>query len=339
MTGPAFSVTFDLEDHRPSPTWEARYEQHCRQLLDFCDERGITATVFVVGRVAERSPALVQEVAARGHELGIHNYEHWPLFSCTPAWLAEKVKRAKGFVEDLTGAPVEGFRAPAGTLVPRTFWVTEVLAALGFTYSASVLPFQAYAVGFPGCPAVPFRWPSGLIEAPCPAVGLGPVGLPFMGGTFLRVLPGWLSRRFAGQLPADLAPWTYLHPYDLDVMERFWWVHDVPPWGSFLLWINRGSVLAKLGAVLDGRETVALGRRLAALDAAGRIERFDPTAAPDPAADVRPPHPALGALQRYLRKDDKVGEWLPPVHLQPGELTGVLGSDLLPAVAGEPVGA
>ncbi len=312
----AVSVTMDLEDHRPSPTWEVRYPAHARQFLDFCESRGITATIFVVGRVAERSPELVREIAERGHEVGVHNYEHWPLFSSTPAWFRENVGRTKAFVEDLIGAPVLGFRAPAGTLIPRSFWATEVLADLGFTYSASVLPFQTYGVGFPGCPRIPFRWPSGLIEAPCPGVGIGPVGVPFMGGTFLRVFPRQWSQRWANGIDPTAAPWTYLHPYDLDVMEPFWMVHDVPGWGSFLLWLNRGRMLGKLDALLHGREVVSLGERLSQLDAVGAIDGFDP-------ADLMVadgPKRGVDALadrgRRFLQKSHVVEAWSVPVHLR-----------------------
>ena len=315
--GPApVSVTMDLEDHRPSPTWEVRYPAHAREFLDFCEARGLTATIFVVGRVAERSPELVREIAERGHEIGVHNYEHWPLFSSTPAWLREHVGRTKAFVEDLIGAPVHGFRAPAGTLIPRSFWATEVLAELGFTYSASVLPFQTYGVGFPGCPRVPFRWPSGLIEAPCPGVGIGPVGMPFMGGTFLRVFPRRLSRRWADRVEQGAAPWTYLHPYDLDVMEPFWVVHDVALWGSVLLWINRGQMLSKLDAVLAGRAAAPLGERLATLDAAGAIDAFDPSEllaadGPKQGADS-----IADRGRRFLQKSHKVEAWSVPPHLR-----------------------
>lgn len=322
---PPLCVTFDLEDHRPSPTWPARYEEHTHLLLDFLDEQGVKGTVFVVGRVAERSPALVREVAARGHEIGIHNYEHWPLFSSTPAWFRTNVGRAKDFVEDLISQPVTGFRSPAGTLVPRSFWATDVLAELGFTYSASVLPLQTYGVGFPGCPSVPFRWPSGLVEAPCPVVGVGPVGVPFIGGTFLRIFPAALVRRWYDQRADGEAPWTYLHPYDLDVMERFWLVHDVEWWGSVLLWINRGRALTKLGRVMDGRECVRVDDRLAELEAAGAIHDYDPTVGTDlsaiePASSVAPKGSvvsvALDGLRRYLGREELVAKWVVPEHLR-----------------------
>ncbi|MBI2704231.1 MAG: polysaccharide deacetylase family protein [Actinobacteria bacterium] len=310
---PPISFTFDLEDHRPAPTWKARYPEHTRRLLDFLDERAIRATVFVVGRVAERSPDVVREVADRGHEVGLHNFEHWALFSCVPSAFREKTARCKAMLEDLTGREVAGFRAPAGTLMPTTYWATEVLAELGFRYSASVLPVQTYGVGFPGCPAEPFRWPSGLLEAPCPCVGVGPVGLPIMGGTFLRVLPLPLVRLGMRRLPAGSAPWVYAHPYDIDSLERFWVVPEVHLWGSLLLWINRGLMLRKLDRLVTGRTADPLGERLAALDRAGRI----PDWAPERVLGADP-----GPVAKLLRRERTVRGLTPPDRVLERELTG-----------------
>jgi peptidoglycan-N-acetylglucosamine deacetylase len=307
---PDITFTFDLEDHRPGPTWEARYPRFARKALDFLDERGIRATVFVVGRIAERSPDLVQEVAARGHEVGLHNYEHWALFSCPPDTFAREVGDARARLQDLTGQEVLGFRAPAGTLVPRSYWATEALAEAGFGYSASVLPAQTYGVGFPGAPPEPFRWPSGLVEAPCPCLRYGPLGLPIMGGTFLRVLPLPLVQFGSRRLPDTLVPWVYAHPYDLDTLERFWLVPEVRWWGSILLWLNRGRILTKLDRVVQGRVGEPLGERLRALEAVGRIQTWHP----DLDDDGRPTMGGVtGRLARALQRDKQFDDMATPL--------------------------
>ena len=52
----------------------------------------------------------------------------------------------------------------------RRRWAVDVLGDLGFSYSSSVLPTRHPLFGDPGAPAVPFRWPNGLVELPCPVV-------------------------------------------------------------------------------------------------------------------------------------------------------------------------
>ncbi|MCX7619683.1 MAG: polysaccharide deacetylase family protein [Acidimicrobiales bacterium] len=277
---PPITMTVDVEDHRPAPTWEARYERCTRRFLDFFEEHDIRATFFVVGRLAEWSPGLVEEISRRGHEVGLHGYRHWAVFSYEPSSFAAETAKGKALIEDIIGAPVVGFRAPAGTIMPSTFWATEILAEVGFEYSASVLPAQSYVVGFPGVPATPFRWPSGLVEAPCPAFAVGSVGLPFMGGTFLRVFPLPLVRFLVGRLPARSTPWMYAHPYDIDTGEPFWVVPEVKRWGSVLLWTNRAGMLRKLERLLVGRSGPPLGERLRAL--AGDLPTFVPQRADEP---------------------------------------------------------
>ncbi|MEZ5143891.1 MAG: DUF3473 domain-containing protein [Acidimicrobiales bacterium] len=295
VDAPVLTLTIDLEDHRPVPTWPARYPDQMRRWLDHCDERGIRATVFVVGAVAHRSPELVVEIARRGHEIGLHNFDHWALFSCRPESFGPRVAAERVWLEELTGTAVVGFRAPAGTLVPSTVWATEALLEAGFTYSASALPAQTYGVGFPGCPSTPFRWPSGLAELPCPVVAAGGVGLPFLGGTFLRVLPLPVVRRLAADLPTGSVPWVYGHPYDVDVLEPVYRVEEVGRWGTVLLWLNRGRMFAKVDAVLGPVAGAPLAERLAGLG--DELPVFDPVAAPSAGSAV------TGHVARVLRRD------------------------------------
>ena len=70
------TFSLDLEDHRTDRRTPPRYPLMTRRVLDFLDEVGVRATVFVLGEVAEDEPALVREVARRGHEIAFHSYYH-----------------------------------------------------------------------------------------------------------------------------------------------------------------------------------------------------------------------------------------------------------------------
>jgi peptidoglycan-N-acetylglucosamine deacetylase len=63
---PGATVTFDDGPH----------PQGTPAVLDALDEAGLRAIFFLVGEQAERYPELAAEVAARGHEVGIHGYRH-----------------------------------------------------------------------------------------------------------------------------------------------------------------------------------------------------------------------------------------------------------------------
>ena len=56
--------------------WPSRVDASTRRVLDLFGKYDVKATFFFVGWVAERFPALVREVQARGHELACHSYWH-----------------------------------------------------------------------------------------------------------------------------------------------------------------------------------------------------------------------------------------------------------------------
>ena len=125
-----------------------------------------------------------------------------------------------------------------------------------------MLPARNPLFGDPTLPTTPFRWPNGLVELPCPVVRAGGVGLPYLGGVYLRAIPtmaSTLARRHVGR---DQLLWIYCHPYDFDPGEEFWVVPDAGRLGSRLLWYNRRRTFAKIEAMLHGRAGPPLAERL-----------------------------------------------------------------------------
>ncbi|MCX7619846.1 MAG: polysaccharide deacetylase family protein [Acidimicrobiales bacterium] len=238
------TFTVDVEDHRPDPSWPVRYASITHQLLDWFDSRAIAATFFVVGELAVESPALVTEIASRGHELALHNWRHEPLTAMRPAQFRDWVRRGKGVIEDLTGAEVVGFRAPTGSVVPETLWCIDVLAEEGYLYDSSVVPTRNPLYQFPGAPQQPFRWPNGLAEVGIAVLGIGGIGAPF-GGTYIRLLPLPVLKFFLTMNPPAPGGSLYVHPHDFDLDEPRWRVPDAGRL-SPLLWAGRRSLWKKL---------------------------------------------------------------------------------------------
>ena len=210
------TFTLDLEDHRPDRALPKRYPAMTRRLLAFWRELDVRATVFVVGTLARDDPDLIKEIAAAGHEIAFHSLDHTPLPGLDAARFRRDTADGKKILEDLTGRPVIGFRAPVFSLTSRTVWAVEVLGDLGFRYSSSVLAARNPLHGYPGAPATPFRWPNGLVELPVPTTRLGPFRVPFLGGIYLRYLPSGLIRRRMNRAADGTALWIYCHPYDFD---------------------------------------------------------------------------------------------------------------------------
>ena len=244
---PLFSL--DLEDHREVyPARGGRYQEITLAVLDFLEERGLRGTFFVVGRVAETASWLVQAIAERGHEIACHSYCHRPLTRETPESFFEETRQAKDLLEQASGQPIAGYRAPVFSLTAPALWVVDALAELGFAYSSSVMPSNHPLHGLPGAPRTPFRWPNGVLEFPVPVAKLGPLSLPFLGGIYLRYLPLKLIRQMRQQLSGP--QWTYLHPYDFDAQEGYYRFPERSVLSSLLLWRCRKRTFAKLEQLL-----------------------------------------------------------------------------------------
>jgi polysaccharide deacetylase family protein (PEP-CTERM system associated) len=221
------ALTIDLEDWHQSfhrrltgeairPTPAVVSATH--RLLDMLDEASIHATFFVVGGVADAYPGLVQEVVRRGHEVGSHTYGHELISRMEPAAFKADVERSIAKLQDITGRPVLGFRAPEFSVGHLRHWCFETLVELGFRYDSSVFPLSRVRYGIPEAPRHPFAitTPSGTIrEYPLATWEVGRSCLPVAGGSYFRLLPRRLLLRALSDLDEDeRIAVLYFHPYE-----------------------------------------------------------------------------------------------------------------------------
>jgi peptidoglycan-N-acetylglucosamine deacetylase len=258
------TFTLDLEHH-----WYAanrdRFVGPTEELLALTTRLGVRGTVFVLGEVVESHPGLVRRLADAGHEIALHGHHHTALTELSADEMRSDIETGKALVEAVTDTPCVGYRAPFFSLVPESRRVVGVLAELGFVYSSSVLPVANPQFGWPGAPTTPFRWPEGVIELPVPVFTVAGRGIPYLGGTYLRVLPDAFARlgirRGHGQLL-----WTYCHPYDLDSTEPFTRIDRLGHAQSRLLWLRRAAMLRKLEQLLMSTPSRPLRDRVDELD-------------------------------------------------------------------------
>lgn len=267
------SFTIDLEDPTERYAPDGRYGVMARRLLALCDEIGCRATFFTIGRVAEASPALVREIATRGHEIAYHSHAHVPLTEETPERFRRESRTDKDRLEQLSGKPVIGFRAPRFSLTPQSIWALDILAELGFRYSSSIMPTDASLYGFKGAPCEAFLWPNGLIEFPLPVANLGMWRIPYLGGIYLYALPSFLTRKWMGKAAPGEVLWTYTHPYDFDREESFTPMPHTQLWVSGVLWLARRFAEKKVRTLLARGTAAPLGERQPAQAPAFTIPR------------------------------------------------------------------
>lgn len=232
-----------FETECPPESWAARPQraaENTRKLLAIFAQHGVKATFFTLGWVAERQPALIREIVAQGHELACHGYAHRRIYTQSREVFRQDVSRAKQVLEDLSGIPVRGYRAPTYSITRASLWALDVLAELGFQYDSSIFPVRHDRYGIPEAPRFPHRLltPSGaaLVEIPPTSFRLGNTQLPVLGGGYLRLFPLALhtaALRYINQQEHQ-PTFVYVHPWEVDEAQPVlssrrlsWWRHTV----------------------------------------------------------------------------------------------------------------
>jgi peptidoglycan/xylan/chitin deacetylase (PgdA/CDA1 family) len=84
--------------------------------LDALDELGWRATFFMLGEMVRSSPGLAAEVAAAGHEVGVHGDRHRSQLRLSPRTTTNDIRRSRDAIADATGVQPSWYRPPFGTL-------------------------------------------------------------------------------------------------------------------------------------------------------------------------------------------------------------------------------
>ncbi|NSC25041.1 polysaccharide deacetylase family protein [Streptomyces albus subsp. chlorinus] len=98
---------------------DARSTPYFLRELDRLDAR---ATFFVQGAAVRRHPALVRAMAAEGHELAVHCWEHRPPWLPRPVADRADLSRAVRVVRETSGTAPRWYRPPYGVLT-ATRWL------------------------------------------------------------------------------------------------------------------------------------------------------------------------------------------------------------------------
>ena len=197
---------------------ECRVEGNVDRILAMLEERQVQATFFTLGWVAERYPQLVRRIVAGGHELASHGYGHERASDLSEAAFREDITRSKHMLEDLSGSPVLGYRAPSFSIGTGNLWAFDQLARAGYRYSSSIYPIKHDHYGMPDSPRFAYRVGAGLLEVPVSTVRIGKRNLPSPGGGWFRLMPYAMSRWMLNRVNREdrEAAIFYFHPWEID---------------------------------------------------------------------------------------------------------------------------
>jgi len=112
------------------------------RILDILKQKGVKATFFLVGAQAQTYPDIVKRIAAEGHQVGSHTYNHRDLEYLTESQITQELFKTAATLRALTGQEVRYLRPPGGHVgkklptVARRFHLTTVL------WSANCAPYE-----------------------------------------------------------------------------------------------------------------------------------------------------------------------------------------------------
>jgi polysaccharide deacetylase family protein (PEP-CTERM system associated) len=256
---PRNAMTVDVEEYFQVAAFErqvrrgdwdrfpTRVATNTSRVLDLFAEHDVRATFFVLGWVAERHPELIARMVRDGHEVASHGYDHTRATELDRDAFRQDVLRTKGILEDRTGKPVRGYRAPSYSIGERNLWALDVLHESGHQYSSSIYPIRHDLYGMPAAPRFAFRpRVDSILELPVTTVEVAGRKLPAGGGGYFRLLPYsaycWALRRVNTR---DRQPGIfYFHPWEVDPEQPR--MPNAPLRSRFRHYVNLDTMEARL---------------------------------------------------------------------------------------------
>ena len=146
-------------------------------LLDLLKENGVKATFFVLGKLAEKYPTLIQKIFDEGHEIASHGYSHKSLQDLKEENFEKEIVLTNEILKKITGEYPSLFRAPAFSLKKDNKWALNILKKHNL---------------------------KNLSKGPA-----------FSGGIYFRIMPLRLFLYYLKAANWNETPILYFHPYEL----------------------------------------------------------------------------------------------------------------------------
>lgn len=203
------------------------------EVLALFAESARRATFFVLGEVAKDHPEVVRAIAEAGHEVACHADVHLRIDDRPLDDVVVGIAGCKARLEDLTGQPVVGFRAPEWSLRHDGHPLLPRLVDLGFGYDSSLTPVPGSGRLSNPRDVVRLSWRDGRSILEAPPLAWGPIPA---NGWPTRLRPGWsLARQARRRAAAGRLANLVVHPWELSGRPSpgrtpgvlAWLVHEV----------------------------------------------------------------------------------------------------------------
>lgn len=236
---------------------EPRMFKGLDKIIELLRTTETSATFFVVGKLLEENPEILDKIIENGHEIGFHTMNHDRI---------DNDEFKENFTDEiqtfskLTNKKSKGFRAPTFSLNKSSSWIIDSLGKSNYTYDSSVVPVKTELYGIPDAGIRPYRISSKsiekddesgrIIEFPILVTKFLGKKIPAGGGFYLRTLPSRIIKNAINNYQKQKIPATfYIHSWELtpEYMPKI----KLPTKENFVTFHNINKAFGKMKKILE----------------------------------------------------------------------------------------
>lgn len=221
-----FFLTLDLEEwyhleyfQKGSINKKPIMVNHLTPFFNLLERYNIKITVFILGELIEKNIELIKNINDRGHEIGIHGWDHNLLHSKNTKEFISEILRTKKCLESIIKKPVVGYRSPCFSLNNEKL---EALIKSGIKFDSSFIRFKEHPL-YGDLNMNTFDKIDDLIykrgeffEFELPTISILSKSIPISGGGYFRLFPRFIfTYLFNKFLKKSTNFIMYIHPFEL----------------------------------------------------------------------------------------------------------------------------